>query len=86
MELAPLDIAVNSVLPGMVATDSARLWADKSHPGGWVAFEAERAATPGAIVAPEQIAEIITFLCSPAGRCLRGHNLVADAGITLPFS
>jgi enoyl-[acyl-carrier protein] reductase III len=85
VELAPSDIAVNSVLPGFVATDSARLWADKSHPGGWEAFEAEQAVTPGVIVAPEQIAEIIAFLCSPAGRCIRGHNLIADAGVTLPF-
>jgi enoyl-[acyl-carrier protein] reductase III len=86
VELARRDIAVNSVLPGFVATDSARLWADKSHPGGWQAFEAEHADTPDVIVAPEQIAEIIAFLCSPAGRCIRGHNLVADAGITLPFA
>ncbi|MDQ4098358.1 MAG: SDR family oxidoreductase [Actinomycetota bacterium] len=83
VELAPHDIAVNSVLPGFVATDSARLWADKSHPGGWTAFEAEH--EPETIVAPEQIAEIIAFLCSPAGRCIRGHNLIADAGVTLPF-
>jgi enoyl-[acyl-carrier protein] reductase III len=83
VELAPRDIAVNSVLPGFVATDSARLWADTSHPGGWEAFEGERA--PGSIVAPEDIAEIIAFLCSPSGRCIRGHNLVADAGVTLPF-
>jgi enoyl-[acyl-carrier protein] reductase III len=83
VELAPHDIAVNSVLPGFVATDSARKWADTSHPGGWAAFEAEH--EPETIVAPEQIAEIIAFLCSPAGRCIRGHNLVADAGVTLPF-
>jgi enoyl-[acyl-carrier protein] reductase III len=83
VELAPHDIAVNSVLPGMISTDSARLWAESSHPGGWAAFEAERA--PGTIIAPEQIAEIIAFLCSPAGRCIRGQNLIADAGITLPF-
>jgi enoyl-[acyl-carrier protein] reductase III len=83
VELAPHDIAVNSVLPGMISTDSARLWADTSHSGGWAAFEAEQ--QPGTIIAPEQIAEIIAFLCSPAGRCIRGHNLVVDAGITLPF-
>ena len=83
VELAPNDIAVNSVLPGFVATDSARLWADTSHPGGWEAFEAAQA--PGAIVTPEAIAEIIAFLCSPAGRAIRGHSLIADAGVTLPF-
>jgi enoyl-[acyl-carrier protein] reductase III len=85
VELAPNDIAVNSVLPGFVATDSARIWADASYPGGWAAFEAEHGATPGAIVSPEDIAEIIAFLCSPAGRSIRGHNLIADAGVTLPF-
>jgi len=84
VELAPHDIAVNSVLPGFVATDSARLWADKSHPGGWAAFETEHGPRQ-TIVAPEQMAEIIAFLCTPAGRCIRGHNLVADAGVTLPF-
>jgi enoyl-[acyl-carrier protein] reductase III len=84
VELAPRDIAVNSVVPGMVSTDSARLWADTSHPGGWEAFTAER--EPDTIIAPEQIAEIIAFLCTPAGRCIRGHNLIVDAGITLPFS
>jgi enoyl-[acyl-carrier protein] reductase III len=83
VELAPHDIAVNSVLPGFVATDSARMWADASYPGGWAAFEAERA--PETIVSPEQMAEIIAFLCTPAGRCIRGHNLIADAGVTLPF-
>jgi enoyl-[acyl-carrier protein] reductase III len=85
VELAPDDIAVNSVLPGFVSTDSARIWAEASYPGGWPAFEAEHGKTPGAIITPEEIAEIIAFLCSPAGRCIRGHNLIADAGVTLPF-
>jgi len=85
VELAPQNIAVNSVLPGFVATDSARIWADASYPGGWPAFEAEHGNTPGAIITPEEIAEIIAFLCGPAGRCIRGHNLIADAGVTLPF-
>ena len=84
VELAPEDIAVNSVLPGFVATDSARLWADTSHPGGWETFESERAS--GTIISPENIAEVIAFLCTPAGRCIRGHNLVVDAGVTLPFN
>jgi len=85
VELQPNDVAVNSVLPGFVATDSARLWADRSHPGGWEAFEARWKSTPEVIIAPERIAEIIAFLCTPAGRCIRGHNLMVDAGVTLPF-
>ncbi len=85
VELRPNDVAVNSVLPGFVATDSARMWADTSHPGGWEAFEARWKSTPEVIIAPGRIAEITAFLCTPAGRCIRGHNLIVDAGVTLPF-
>jgi len=87
VEFGPHDIAVNSVLPGFVTTDSSRLWADTSHPGGWEAFETEGASRvpAGRMAAPEEIAEIIAFLCSPAGRYIRGHNLIVDGGVGLPF-
>jgi len=87
VELGPHDIAVNSILPGFVTTDSSRLWADTSHPGGWEAFEAEGSARvpAGRMASPEEIAEIIAFLCSPAGRYIRGQNLIVDGGVGLPF-
>ena len=87
VELAPHEIPVNSVLPGFVTTESARLWADTSHPGGWEAFEADQTVTvpAGRMAAPEEIAEIIAFLCSPAGRYIRGQNLIVDGGVGLPF-
>jgi enoyl-[acyl-carrier protein] reductase III len=87
VEFAPHDIAVNSVLPGFVTTESARLWADTSHPGGWEAFETDQTVTvpAGRMAAPEEIAEIIAFLASPAGRYIRGHNLIVDGGVSLPF-
>jgi enoyl-[acyl-carrier protein] reductase III len=87
VELGPHDIAVNSVLPGFVTTDSAKLWAETSHPGGWEAFEIEGAqrVPAGRMATPEEIAEIIAFLCSPAGRYIRGQNLIIDGGVGLPF-
>jgi enoyl-[acyl-carrier protein] reductase III len=87
VELGPHDIAVNSILPGFVTTDSSRMWADTSHPGGWDAFESEGAARvpAGRMASPEEIAEIIAFLCSPAGRYIRGQNLIVDGGVGLPF-
>jgi enoyl-[acyl-carrier protein] reductase III len=87
VELAPHDIAVNGVLPGFVATDSARLWGDTSYPGGAEAMNADlvRLTPAGRAAAPEEIAEIIAFLTTPAGRWLRGQNLVVDGGITLGF-
>jgi enoyl-[acyl-carrier protein] reductase III len=87
VELGPDDVAVNSVMPGFVTTDSSRLWADTSHPGGWEAFVDEGAARvpAGRMASPEEIAEIIAFLCSPAGRYIRGQNLIVDGGVGLPF-
>jgi enoyl-[acyl-carrier protein] reductase III len=87
VELAPHDIAVNGVLPGLVATDSSRLWGDSSYPGGAEAMyrDAVGATPAGRVATPEDIAEIIAFLCSPPGRWLRGQNVVADGGLTLGY-
>jgi enoyl-[acyl-carrier protein] reductase III len=85
VELATRDIAVNGVMPGFVSTDSSRHWGDTSYTGGHVAMNRDAAAaTPaGRVAEPEDIAEIVAFLCSPSGRWLRGQTLVADGGITL---
>ena len=87
VELAPHDVAVNGVIPGLVATDSSRQWADISYPGGAEPMyrQAVSATPAGRVATPEDIAEIIVFLCSPAGRWLRGQNLVADGGLTLGY-
>jgi enoyl-[acyl-carrier protein] reductase III len=85
VELASHDIAVNGIVPGFVATGSSQHWGDTSFPGGHAAMSRDAAAaTPaGRVADPEDIAEIIAFLCSPAGRWIRGQTLVADGGITL---
>lgn len=85
VELAARDIAVNGVMPGFVSTDSSRHWGDTSYTGGHAAMNRDAAAaTPaGRVAEPGDIAEVIAFLCSPAGRWLRGQTLVADGGITL---
>jgi enoyl-[acyl-carrier protein] reductase III len=87
VELAPQDIAVNGILPGFVATDSARMWGETSYPGGSEAMNRDvvRHTPAGRVAAPEEIAEIIAFLTTPAGRWLRGQNLVVDGGVTLGF-
>jgi enoyl-[acyl-carrier protein] reductase III len=85
VELGPDDIAVNAVLPGYVVTDSSRLHAEMSYPGGVEALYRDGAALApaGRVADPEDIAEIIAFLCTPAGRWIRGELLVADGGVTL---
>lgn len=85
VELAPDDIAVNGIMPGYVLTDSSRMWGETSYPGGAEAMDRDVvAATPaGRQADPEDIAELIAFLCTPAGRWLRGQTIIADGGLTL---
>jgi len=85
VELAPRRITVNSVLPGYVETDSARLYAETSHPGGWEAARTAWAArTPaGRLATPGDIARVIALLCSADAAWITGQLIVADGAMTL---
>ena len=85
VELGPRNIAVSGVMPGFVETASYRFYADNVHHAGPEALEHEAVArTPaGRIAAPEEIAGIIQFLATPAGRWIRGQTIVTDGGVTL---
>ncbi len=84
-ELADRGINVNCVSPGLVRTDSARIY------GGDDNDEFERsliAATPkGRAATPGEIANVIAFLCSAEAEWVTGQTLLADGGLTLtaPF-
>jgi len=82
VELAPKNIVVNAVSPGIVGTDALKHFdalSDKS------IIQKAIAATPaGRLVTPEDVAEVIGFLCSPAASMIRGQVIVVDGGYTLP--
>ena len=84
-ELAPLGINANCVVPGFVATDSARLWADTHEPGGYAAAaeDWERRTPAGRVGEADDIARVIALLCSPDARWITGQAIVADGGLTL---
>jgi enoyl-[acyl-carrier protein] reductase III len=85
VELAPLGINANCVVPGFVATDSARLWADTHEPGGYAAAAAEwvKRTPRGRVGEAEDIARVIALLCSADARWITGQVIVADGGLTL---
>ena len=79
VEYGPLGIAVNAVSGGAVATESWRQLAEM----GAVLEDIRRRTPAGRIVTPEDIAEIVFFLCGPQADMIRGQVIVVDGGYSL---
>lgn len=79
LEYAP-GVRVNAVSPGAVHTALT----DPLLSGVAGAREWWTGKTPlGRIGEPEEIADVVVFLCSPLARFVTGQNLVVDGGMTL---
>lgn len=79
VELAPSGINVNAVCGGLIETATTQLLPDYVQLRDHVI-----ARTPaGRIGRPDDLAEIVAFLSSPAADWIRGQTIVADGGFTL---
>ena len=75
-EMAPRQITVNTVSPGMTETD---LLMDVTSPE---VLETMVAQTPlGRLGQPADIADVVAFLCSDDARWLTAQNLLANGGV-----
>jgi enoyl-[acyl-carrier protein] reductase III len=82
VELAPKNIVVNAVAPGIVETDALKHF-DAMGDQNIIRKTVE--ATPaGRLVTPEDVAGLVAFLCTPEAAMIRGQVLVMDGGFTLP--
>lgn len=82
VELSPRDIVVNAVSPGIVETDALKHFDSLQEDG---LIEKAVAATPaGRLVTPEDVAQVVGFLCTPAACMIRGQVIVVDGGYILP--
>lgn len=84
-ELAPQGITVNNILPGFTATERLEQImanrATKQHKSPEQVATEMRAQVPlGRFAAPQEIAEAVAFLCSPAAAYITGINLPVDGG------
>lgn len=80
-ELAPEGVRVNAVSPGYVRT--AQLLSEE-HSLGPAGVEQAAAKVPlGRVGEPEDIADVILFLASPASRYVTGQVIVADGGLAI---
>ncbi len=73
-------IRVNAVSPGMIRTTMTAPWFE------YMPDQEERfvTGTPvGRVGEPEDIADVVVFLCSDLARFVTGQNIVVDGGLTL---
>lgn len=75
VELAPR-IRVNGVLPGAVETDSLRMYLSSMDPSIREAMQANTAMRRNGL--PEDIADAVLYLCSPAASWVTGQCLAVD--------
>lgn len=81
VELAPKNIVVNGIAPGLVLTDALKHFAVLSDPQ--VVDRAVANTPAGRVVTPEDVAGLVAFLCSPAAFMIRGQVIILDGGYTL---
>lgn len=85
LELGPLGIRVNAVLPGYVRTDLFMADADRLGNGDAQVFinRLEPSIALRRIGEPEDIAGAVAFLASDGARYVTGATLAVDAGVTV---
>lgn len=83
VELAPYNIVVNAVSPGMVLTEALQHF-DVLRAEDHLIERARRLTPAGRLVTPQDVAQVTAFLCSPAASMIRGQVIVVDGGYTLP--
>ena len=81
VELAEHGIVVNAVSGGLVDTDALLHFKNRE-----AMLENARSRTPaGRMVAPQDLAQVIGFLCGPSAEMIRGQTIVVDGGYSLPI-
>jgi 3-oxoacyl-[acyl-carrier protein] reductase len=79
LELAPRRILVNAVAPGYVTTDMTAV-----HLSDPATFDRAIARHPlGSIGTPEEVADVVVFLCSDAARFITGQSINVSGGFVI---
>ena len=82
VELSPKNIVVNAVSPGMVLTDALQHF-EMVRSDIHLAEKAVNITPAGRLVNPQDIANLVAFLCSPGASMIRGQVITLDGGASL---
>lgn len=78
--LGPRGVRVNAVSPGLLVREDPKPGA--AEPSAW--HTASRALTPlGRLGTPQDVAQVVEFLCSPQAAFVTGQDIVVDGGLSL---
>jgi len=77
IELAPKNICVNAVGASLVPTEAGMLYLKAAQEGGSPSLPVPPA---GRMVSPEDIANVVAFLCSEEAFMIRGQTIIVDGG------
>ncbi len=82
VELAPKNIVVNAVAPGIVLTEALQHF-EMVRSNVHMAEKATDITPAGRLVNPQDVANVVAFLCSPAASMIRGQVITVDGGASL---
>ena len=87
VELAPQNITVNAVAPGVVKTEALEKFAAfrEAQAEGDVLEQLANATPVGRLCTPEEIADVVAFLCTPAAKMICGQTIIMDGGQSLTW-
>lgn len=79
LELAPRNVCINAVSAGVVDTDALKHFPNRAE-----MLETSRSKTPtGRLTTPEDVADVVLFLCSQLAKQIQGQTIVVDGGYAI---
>ncbi len=78
IELAPQGICVNAVAASAVETEALKFYFKEG-----LAKDSRYATPAGRMVAPEDVANVVAFLCSEEAFMIRGQTIIIDGGTSI---
>lgn len=79
VELGPKGISVNAVSGGVVETEALRFFPNRDE----MLENAKERNPAGRMVEPQDLAETVYFLTTPAATMIRGQTIIVDGGVSL---